>query len=75
MRDEERTVFYSPQEDRERSAALIILDTRNKPMVISLQGNMTLGRVSDKSACDICVYSKITGRRHGEFICDGPAGE
>lgn len=75
MRNEERTVFYTPQENRERSAALIILDTRDEPAVIPLQGNMTLGRISDKSACDICVYSKITGRRHGEFICDGMAGE
>ena len=53
MRDEERTVFYSPQEDRERSAALIVLDTSDEPAVIPLQGNMTLGRISYKSACDI----------------------
>lgn len=75
MRDEERTMFYAPQQNGSRSAALIILDTRDKPAVIPLQGSMTFGRISDNSTCDIRVYSKITGRRHGEFIYDGMSGE
>lgn len=70
-----RTVIFSQQENRNRAAALIILDTRNKPIVIPMRGSMTIGRINEKFSCDICVHSKITGRRHGEFIYDEMSGE
>ena len=75
MVDENRTFIYRAPEKQGRSASLIILDAGNKPTVISLQGNMTLGRVYEKSSCDICVHSRITGRRHGEFVYEERTGD
>ncbi|BCZ26488.1 hypothetical protein EUBC25_05750 [Claveliimonas bilis] len=68
MMDSERTIAFVPEEQRGKTATLIILDMRNRPVVVPLQGNMTLGRDYDKSNCDIRVQSRITGRRHGEFV-------
>ncbi len=70
-----RTVIFKPRENPDRSAVLILLDTRNKPIVIPMRGSMTIGRVSEKSSCDICVCSRITGRRHGEFLYHEISGE
>lgn len=66
--NDEKTVALIPEEQTGKPATLIILDMRNKPVIVPLQGNMTLGRVYSQSSCDIRVQSRITGRRHGEFI-------
>ena len=60
MLDSERTIAFVPEEQRGKTATLIILDMRNRPVVVPLQGNMTLGRDYDKSNCDIRVQSRIT---------------
>ena len=63
-----KTQYYKPVEAR--GAMLLVVDTRRKPVIISLEGNMTLGREYPESNCDIRIYSDITGRRHGEFVYD-----
>lgn len=66
--DNERTLAFVPEEQKGKTATLIILDMRNRPVIIPLHGSMTLGRDYEKSDRDIRVQSRITGRRHGEFI-------
>lgn len=68
MTDSEKTVALAWQEHRGKMATLIILDMRNRPVVVPLHGSMTLGRAYDRSDCDIRVQSRIAGRRHGEFV-------
>lgn len=66
--DNEKTIALIPGSERKKTATVIILDTRNRPVIVPLQGSMTLGREYEKSDCDIRVQSKITGRRHGKFV-------
>lgn len=75
MSDGEKTIAFVRGENKGKNATLIILDTRNRPVVVPLHGSMTLGRVYDKSTCDIRVQSRITGRRHGEFVYSELYGE
>ena len=48
----------------------MIVDNKKKPYMVSLKGNMTLGREYSLADTDIRVSSEITGRRHGEFVYD-----
>ena len=66
--DEATTRYYSPVVSR--TATLLILDARKKPIMVSLSGDMTLGREYTNASTDIRVYSEIVGRRHGEFVYD-----
>lgn len=63
-----KTQYYNPV--AHTGASLVIIDSRKTPIIISLSGDMTLGRDYPLSDCDIRVFSEITGRRHGEFIYD-----
>ncbi len=63
-----KTQYYSPCVARD--ATLLVIDTRKKPVMIELSGNMTVGREYPEATCDIRLYSEITGRRHGEFVYD-----
>ena len=62
------TRYYNPAAARE--ATLMIIDNRKKPVMMSLRGDMTLGREYANATTDIRVYSEIAGRRHGEFVYD-----
>ncbi len=66
--DEATTRYYSPVVTR--TATLLVLDSRKKPIMIPLAGDMTLGREYANASTDIRVYSEIVGRRHGEFVYD-----
>ncbi|MBR2715848.1 MAG: FHA domain-containing protein [Ruminococcus sp.] len=63
-----KTQYYSPVATRE--ATLFVVDNRKKPIMIALDGDMTLGREYPQSDCDIRLHSDIVTRRHGEFIYD-----
>lgn len=63
-----KTQYYYPVEAKE--ATLLILDTRKRPIMIALKGDVTLGRDYPLADTDIRVHSEITGRRHGEFVYD-----
>lgn len=67
--EETTTRYYSPVVSR--TATLLVLDSRKKPIMVALKGDMTLGRDYINASTDIRVYSEIVGRRHGEFIYDG----
>lgn len=51
-------------------AMLLIIDARRSPIIVSLTGDMTLGRDYPNATTTIRVKSEITGRRHGEFVYD-----
>lgn len=55
-------------------ASLLILDKRNKPIIVPLKGNCTLGREYDEANCDILLHSPIVSRRQGEFVYDDSDG-
>lgn len=66
--NEIKTQYYCPVAPR--PASLMVIDKKKTPFMVSLAGNMTLGREYPLADTDIRVCSEITGRRHGEFIYD-----
>ncbi len=66
------TVYYKPKP--KKAATLLIIDKSQKPKMILLSGNRTLGRDYPDANCDIRVNSKIVGRKHGEFVFDDSDG-
>ncbi len=63
---DERTQSVSMVETK--PATLLIVDSRRQPMIIPLNGSMSLGRDYPEAKTHIRVKSSITGRRQGEFI-------
>lgn len=68
--DQVKTQYYSPVNVSARKAYLLVLDVRRKPVMVTLDGDLTLGREYPESRCDIRIHSEIVGRRHGEFVYD-----
>lgn len=69
MRDNQiKTQYYNPVASR--GATLLIIDARKEVIMISLNGDMTLGREYPESDCDIKICSEITSRKQGEFVYD-----
>lgn len=64
--EEQRTVYYAPKPVR--NASVLIIDKRQKPIMVLLDRSKTLGRNYSQADCDILVESQIVGRRHGEFF-------
>lgn len=66
--NETKTQYYCPV--AARGATLLILDSRKEPIMLPLEGDMTLGRDYPESMRDIRIHSGITSRKQGEFIYD-----
>ena len=71
--DELTTKYHAPA--RSRTATLLLIDSRRVPVMISLSGDMTLGREYPNANTHIRVHSEIAGRRHGEFVYNGITDE
>lgn len=67
-----QTVYYKPKP--KKSATLLIIDKFQKPIMVSLSGDKTLGREYPEADCDIRIASQIVSRKHGEFIFDDSDG-
>ena len=53
-----------------RSATLMLIDRRKQPLMLSLNGDATLGRAYPESTRNIRIHSSIVSREHGEFVYD-----
>ncbi|MBO5559096.1 FHA domain-containing protein [Ruminococcus sp.] len=67
-----QTIYYKPR--IKKPATLFILDKYRRPNMITLQGDMTLGKQYPGSDRDIRIDSEIVSRIHGEFIFDDSDG-
>ncbi len=63
------------QKTATRPASIMVIDNRRTPIVIQLNGNMTVGRQNSTSTADIILSSSIVGRKHGEFLYDSSTGD
>lgn len=61
-----KTVYYSPLIPK--PASLLILENGKPVRIVSLHGDMTLGREDPNITSDITLTSGIVSRNHGEFI-------
>lgn len=67
-----KTTFYAASNDTAaaKTASLLLIDARRSPMMVSLTGNMTLGRERPGATAQLRVVSEIASTRHGEFYFD-----
>ena len=63
------------QKTATKPASIMVIDNRRTPIMIQLNGNMTVGRQNSTSTTDIILSSSIVGRRHGEFLYDSSTGD
>ncbi len=72
--EDNRTVFYAAPSSSAaaKTASLLLIDARRSPMMVSLNGTMTLGRERPGSTAQLRVVSEIASTRHGEFYYDAP---
>ena len=69
--DENRTTGYVQSADNAaKTASLLLIDARRSPMMVSLSGNMTLGRERPGATAALRVVSEIASSLHGEFFYD-----
>ena len=68
--EENRTGFYqaAAESTAPRTASLLLIDARRSPMMVTLSGNMTVGRERPGATAALRVVSEIASTRHGEFF-------
>lgn len=67
-----KTIYYRPLPPK--PATLLILERGKQVRIVSLSGNMTVGRESNDFTNDISLKSGIVSRNHGEFIFEDSEG-
>ena len=70
--EENRNQFYENRSDpaAAKTASLLLIDARRSPMMVTLSGNMTIGRDRPGASVALRVVSDIARSRHGEFFYD-----
>ena len=70
--EDNRTVFYTSQNAGAvaKTASLLLIDARRSPMMVSLGGNMSIGRERPGATAKLRVVSEIASTNHGEFYYD-----
>lgn len=61
------TIPAAPQKAA-KTASLLLIDARRSPMMLTLSGNMVIGRDRPGSPAQLRVVSEITSSRQGEFF-------
>ncbi len=62
-----KTVYYKPLPPK--PATLLVMEASGAVRLVSLDGDMRIGRNTPESTCAIRLNSSIVSRDHGEFIC------
>ena len=70
--EDNKTVFYANPSAgaAAKTASLLLIDARRSPMMVSLVGNMSVGRERPGSTAKLRVVSEIASTNHGEFYYD-----
>ena len=68
----DQTMYYKPK--KPKPATLFILDRYGEPLMVTLKGDMTMGKQYPESDRDIRIASEIVSRKHGEFVFDDSDG-
>lgn len=70
--EDNRTVFYASQNAGAvaKTSSLLLIDARRSPMMVSLGGNMSIGRERPGATAKLRVVSEIASTNHGEFYYD-----
>lgn len=70
--DINQTLYYKPK--KQENAVLLVIDRFRRPFMVTLTGDMTVGRDYPESDRDLRIASEIMSREHGEFIFDDSDG-